>query len=233
MGQFFNPIPTPDIGGIIATLLFKSMPQGFVNPTDSAQNPNNVFPGTTGPVALTIDVINNENPQWTAEPTQNPIETGATISDHVRVFPRKLNIVGFISEASPLNTRIGLLVQSANPVLDALNFLDFAAEQGEPFDFVTGLAVYQNMVITNLQVDRQAQTARGVKFTMTLQEVVVVSSELVAIDGTNVDPTAADSAASVQNLGKQNPVAPTTSQAAVAGSNFNKTSSVLIGAGIK
>lgn len=228
---FLNPLPPPPAGSVV-TLLFQSTPQGFVAANDSANSPNNPKPGVTGPISISLDVISVESLQWTATPTQNPVEIGATISDHVRVLPRKLTLQAMVSNAGALTPRAGLLVSSSNPMIDALNFLDAAVEAGQPFDFVSGLAVYKNMCITSLRMDRSAQYSQAAKFTVEMEEIIIVSSMLVAISPNTVDQSVSNSAASEQDLGKQTPVTANSSQTALGGSSFSQTSLALSNNGV-
>ena len=202
-------IPIP----VISTLILKFMPKGIVNQIDSAENPLNTDnPGVTGPVALAMDAIINENPNWTATPTENPLENGSTVTDHIRVLPKKVTFDCVITGSAPLFPRSGILEASSNPVLDALDFLDTAFSDAWVFDFVSGLTTYVNYCIVNLSIDRQAKTGNELRFKMTLQQVVIVSSAVTPISQGQLAPDVQSSGATAQNLGNQPGTPATTAQ---------------------
>ncbi len=47
----------------------------------------------------------------------------------------------------------------------------------EPFDVVTGLRVYKNMILKNFQVNRTAQTGKSISFTAELQQIEIVKTK--------------------------------------------------------
>ena len=203
----------------IATIIVKGLTaKGIVDPTDSSYA-NNLPQGQTGPVYLQFGAIVSENPVWTSQPTVNPIENGATVTDHVRTLPRTLNIKAIICDLTPaqLATSFGDLIQLANvvsnlfgssnnPVQDAYNYLFNLWKAATPFDFVSGLDIYQNLVIAKLSIDRTSETGNILYLTITFQEVLIVQSQTVLIPA-SILSKAASSAASNQAIGQTPAVA--------------------------
>jgi hypothetical protein len=226
MSDFLSPLPQPPLGSF-GTFLFPSSPQGFVDPALSAESPDNPTPGKTGPVALQVDVISSEAPEWTGQLSQNPLEKGGTVSDNNRILPRKLTMTCTISDAEPLEPRQGTIPLGGNAKFDALQYLDAKFQAGQPFDFISGLAVYETMCMTRLVVDRRAETGRAAKFTVTLEQAIIVSSQLVGIDPANVSPGAANSAATPTDLGTQVTTPDTGSTQSSAIANLDNTKSIL------
>lgn len=127
---------------------------------------------------------------------------------------------------------IGGLVASAifsRDPADVFAALDELYERRIPFTVVTALtgggasplgkvadfigfgsvkqAVYQNMILTSLNVPRNAKTVNALRFTATMEQVTIVSSQLSLV-------AAVPGAAGAQNLGKQAATAPSAGSSA-------------------
>lgn len=174
-------------------LLFRAKRKGFVTPANSD--------GTGGPIALELDALINEDPDFTAEPTKSIVESGATVSDHVTLRPLKLSLSGVVS-----NTPVGLqsLAQGAaffDNAAQAFKFLKDLFTNRVPFDFVGGLMVYHNMVITSFNAPRTKDTANTLTFTMTLEQITIVVSQ--SIGAQNFDEAVIPTASQTQSNGSQ------------------------------
>jgi hypothetical protein len=179
-----------------ATLLRKRKPQGMMSPGVSAES--------GAALALTFDCIVSESPTFEAQPTQNPVEKGATVSDHVMLLPDKLSLRVIIS-----NTPISILTSLKNLISDddavsyAMKFLVEARDAREPFDLVTDMRTYKDMVIVQFNPKRDASTGSTLDFTLNLQKILIVESILVQVPKGIVRSGYASSASSEENTGKQ------------------------------
>lgn len=97
----------------------------------------------------------------------------------------------------------GLLATSSNRAKDAFHFLQQLQEQRQLFDVVTGIKVYKNMCLTSLTVPRRADTGQSIRFSATLREVNVVSSEIIKLPESIIHPSVASSATKKTDLGRQ------------------------------
>lgn len=111
-----------------------------------------------GPVA--IDCFLHENHRSDLVITSHPIEDGSSVNDHAYVAPKQLSIEVAGENAS-----------------DTYNELVAFQSEREPFDVVTGLAVYPNMLIQAINVDRDKNSARIIRANIDLGEVVIVGTK--------------------------------------------------------
>ena len=119
--------------------------------------------GRVGVVEL--DVTISENHTFNSRATQFPVETGGDVTDHIINDPDILTLEGIVSD-TPLNM-FSFFTRS----IDAFNRLVDLHERRIPVTVVTGLKVYQNMVMTTLDVPRTIETGQSLTFNITLQNI--------------------------------------------------------------
>lgn len=125
------------------------------------------FSTAIGPVS--IDCVLLERHTSELDITEIPIETGAKITDHAVVMPKKL----------------GLDIANANAAA-SYNALVAFQESRVPFTLVSGLSVYNNMLIKGIYPDRDEQFSTVLKARVELQEVIIVGTSYAADpDGDN------------------------------------------------
>lgn len=143
-----------------------------------------------GSIEIDADIETVHDASW--EITEWPVETGADIADHRRRKLRTVKITGVITN-TPVRLfggAVGFSFDSGfslhNPLsnksraTDAWKQLNELANTGDPITVVTSLETLANMVITDLQATRTAQTANVLSFVATLREIQFASSEIVA-----------------------------------------------------
>lgn len=107
---------------------------------------------------VALDVVISESHKAELEIAEHPVERGAKISDHAWRKPYSVEIEG-----------VSLDVGTYDALLDV-------QRAAEPFDLVTGLKVYENMLLKELKGDRDKEKARVSYVTATCQEVIIVST---------------------------------------------------------
>lgn len=110
---------------------------------------------------IPLDVVMSETHKAEMEIAEHPVERGAKISDHAWRKPYSVEME---------------CVVAAPGAMGAYESLLRLQEDAEPFDLVTGLKVYSNMLIKDLSAKRDKEKARILSFTATLQEVIIVST---------------------------------------------------------
>lgn len=178
---------------------------------------------------LNIDATISENLSSNLEVTEHPVEEGPNISDNVVSKPKELTIEGIVSE-SPLTLKAALagnaagatsliggiggtiatgvtaslagklLNKSQKKAQDYLNVLLGIQEGKMLLTVITGLKVYNNMVLTNLTVPRDVTTGKMFKFIATLKEMIIVHSETIKLDASK---TSNEGAVSKVNEGRK------------------------------
>jgi len=148
-------------------------------------------------VILTIDATPRQGHSLTRQVPQFPVEKGVDISDDYQLRPKRLTLDGVVSD-TPMDLIQSITAQIANitagetPSAAAWEIIKgLMGEEiegttlkpeliGEPFDVITGLDLYQNMVIENMAVSRTVSTGKSIQFTMSLLEIRTVSAEVVS-----------------------------------------------------
>jgi hypothetical protein len=144
--------------------------------------------------SLVLDASVTENHQAEVEVTEHPVEAGANIADHTRAKPETLTIEGIVSN-TPLNrTQTRRLVESMGVVIESSSVEDSVFGQpghaeaayatlrglkdaGQLLTVVTGLRVYEDMVMTSLVIPRDARTGEALRFTASFKQVRLVKNK--------------------------------------------------------
>jgi hypothetical protein len=115
-----------------------------------------------------VDVVISEEHESSMTIAEHPVEKGVKISDHAWRERRRVTLEGVVEQ--------GRAISSYQQLLDV-------QELAEPFDLVTGLMVYPNMLIERITVNRDKEHARLMKFEAECSEVQIVSTEGAASSG--------------------------------------------------
>lgn len=141
------------------------------------------FSRAVGPVP--IDCVISERHTSEIAITEIPIEDGARITDHAFVLPKKVTL--------------DIANQNAAAAYNALVAFQ---ESRAPVTVVTGLYVYTNMLIKNLNAERDKTFSSILRCTCDLQEILIVSTAYAADTTGTGDPNSTSSTspnASTQN----------------------------------
>ncbi len=167
---------------------------------------------------VTIDATVFMKHSISSSMTKNPVEEGAQITDHVELNSQAITIQGVISD-TPLDFNIlnsivkGNFKNVANNFSDgvksSLNKSSRSVEQyqelvklwksREPFKIITGLKVYDSMILTKLDVDQTASSGKALHFNAEIEEIRIVSSKAVGRESFN--DSVKDIASKKKNLG--------------------------------
>lgn len=128
---------------------------------------------------LIFDATFEEQHESDLEVTDNPVESGVTVSDHAFAKPKRITLQAGVSDtpmrARPGDTFAGAVSRS-RAAYEALVQLQAKAE---PFDVQTGLKLYKNMVCTSVRAGQDKDTANSFVFTAVLREVQIVNTQAV------------------------------------------------------
>lgn len=140
-----------------------------------------VLQGTKcGTVRFTPDMgtVNKEMVNRSSAVTDNPVESGENISDHVFRQPRTIQLAGTVVDGA-----------------QAIAILDAMWKSGDVLAY-TGRNRIENLVIQQLQSTHDAKNRKGFTFTATLKQIAVGSAE---DSGTASMMSAQDAAASTSS----------------------------------
>lgn len=133
-----------------------------------------------GAWSRTFDAVEVEDHTFETEVTENPVETGVSISDHAFDHPVKLSITAAVSDLPPAGKeQDSYAVEGPSRSLAAYAWLRRAQKAHEPFSVQTGLDLFPSMLITSLRVKVDAAHGRILYFTVELKEIIWVTTEVV------------------------------------------------------
>lgn len=135
---------------------------------------------------ISFDCVRIEHHRASAEVTQNPVETGVKIADHMYDNPDELDVEANVSDVR-LHSRDenGTPVQGdlwqtdAGRAATAWLALKGLKESHTPFGVQTGLEFYPNLVLVELETEQDKASAGILRFRAHLEGVTFVSSKTV------------------------------------------------------
>lgn len=140
--------------------------------------------------AIVMDATLSEAHSYSADVTDFPVERGSAITDNVREKPTQLRIDAFISDfplqnpntqqSTPTSFTQSPLNQTKRSQ-DALDTLNRLKREGVTITVTTGIRTYKNMVIQTIDVTRDKSIRNGIRFTMSLREIIVVQTQTVQV----------------------------------------------------
>jgi len=114
--------------------------------------------------------------------TQHPVELGAAISDHAFVLPFEVSIrFGFSGVAGPA-ARFGFGSGAGSfpgVMIGIYAALQGLMQQREPFVIITGKRLYQNMLLTDMEVTTDQHTENVLMVEAHCQQVIIVATSSV------------------------------------------------------
>lgn len=138
---------------------------------------------------LVFDATFQEKHEIGAEVTENPVETGVNVADHMFMKPIRVTISAGVSDTpldSNANDQFG---GSSSRSQAAYNLLTQLQASFEPFAVQTGLQLYKNMVVKNITCIQDKDTSSAFIFEAELQQVILVSTQIVTMPSLATGPT--------------------------------------------
>lgn len=169
-------------------------------------NPRTPQAGRIG--SLQLDATISENHVATAQITNEPVEQGSNISDHIVNDPEEITIEGFITN-TPVTGGFGNNTQAAFDTLFQLR------EARQLITVVTAYRVYSDMAIRRIAIPRDRFTGQSLRFTVDLVKVIKAGSTSLSFFGENLSPFGGirDQLSTPVNLGR---IVPQVASASIA-----------------
>jgi len=126
---------------------------------------------------IEMDASLNEDHRLDTIVTRNPVEDGSFYSDHIVLLPVVLEVQCRVSDTSlsyfsPAETgKEGRSNQAYYELVKLQN-------SRKPFQVVTGIRSYENMVIENLSVPRNSKDGHSLRFNMVLAELPIIGDNV-------------------------------------------------------
>ncbi len=120
-----------------------------------------------------IDASLSESHIFNSSLTENPVEDGTIFTDNAVLQPVILEMEGRISDAN----QALLIFRGPGNSADAFKALVTLQRSRKTFSVFTGLNEYKNMMFKELSFPREALDGRSIRFTATIQEILVVGDD--------------------------------------------------------
>lgn len=130
-----------------------------------------------------VDLYFDEKHEVTVSKTRQPLESGATLTDHAVRVPNRLTLQGLVSD---------LHVRGAQRSAEAWRRIRSMADARTQFDIITPLGIYTNMMLLNAETTRNVRTGEGLLFKLELEEVLIVHLTTAGIQEETLGEAAED-----------------------------------------
>ena len=125
-----------------------------------------------------MDIVLERTPTYESDVTENPVETGFNISDHVNKKPRKLALTVLFTPTSVTwddgSADVSHLSDIETQLMTLMN-------DGQILTVKTQDNVYDNMLLTGFTLPRKIDTGYAIKATLNFREVPRVSTQTETI----------------------------------------------------
>lgn len=152
--------------------------------------------------SITMDLILNETHNFTGTVTRFNVEDGSPISDHIQNDPKNGGFSGLISNFTLTEDNI-----TTNRAQDAFDKLEELHDKKELVDVVTVLKVYENVFISNINMNKDEDTGEALFFDVSFTSVDIVQLEEVEVTASvklkDTKTTDNKQSSKKQNKGKQ------------------------------
>ena len=129
--------------------------------------------------SLEFDSIDAEVHDWQRDVTQNPVENGSPVADHIIDRPRNLTITGMISN-SPIdgsNIFLGGNLLDTDRVAEAFQVLDALYKSKSLITIYTRYANYVDMAISDLNIPRSPDLGNAITISIQATQFRIVTTQ--------------------------------------------------------
>ena len=152
------------------------------------------------PLAGVIDTIPEEQHAIEVGVSQYPIETGATLTDHVFIKPKKLTITAYVSDLLvPVSSTL------TTPYRDSEAWKKIVDQilKREVLTVVTLLTTYQNMILTGASAPKNSSNGRSLIVNMSFEESLIANSQSTQLPSDQLTGDATDKSGQINGGQKQ------------------------------
>lgn len=139
---------------------------------------------------ITVNVVVNENTSDDLTITKQPVQQGASITDHAYKEPTAFSMQVYFSD--------NIFLSLSKIYSDLINLQNDRV----PFDVLTPKRIYRNMLIASLKQTTDKTTENTLALAITFQEVILVSVTTTTVP--RVRQKNAGATGATQNSGKKN-----------------------------
>ena len=165
-------------------------------------------------LGLQFDAVISEQHGQRLQVTENPAEKGINISDHCYVEGATLSLVASVADVRMPNAASGYDSPSGRSNYAYQRLADIenrlAKNELQPFEIITSVKTYSDMVMTEITVQRDKTTPLLGRFNMSFRQIVIVDTQLTTYVPLAGPPRRSGSP--TKNSGQQQAAPPTEQQ---------------------
>jgi hypothetical protein len=120
--------------------------------------------------------------------TENPVQTGASLTDHSFMLPAKVTAEVLMSDAMQSFT-LGQFTSGESRSASAYEVLQMLQKSRQPLQVATRIAQYSNMLITNLNPVETHETRFGLKCRVTFTQILTAT--VTSVSSGLINPSSA------------------------------------------
>jgi len=135
-------------------------------------------------VSVNFDAVTRRSEDNTATVTKHPVESGFSVSDHVRLNNLQLSVEGQISEAN--NSLLNRVLDNVSDITVARSNLKSLFNTRKPVILITPEETYEDMIITSLVFEKSNPTRGLLTFRLRLEQIRTSSSKTALVSAQNV-----------------------------------------------
>lgn len=170
---------------------------------------------------IQLDAVISETHNNKIRLTENPIELGVDITDHAVIEPKTLNIIAEVSDTPLGEAALGQIVDLITGLFGtstsknitrsnaAYNAMVQLQEAREPLEIQTKLVLYNNMIITDINVTQDKNSSKIVNMSINLKEIFLTETEVIQLPSNILEEgVTRNQGSSIENQGKIEPNIP-------------------------
>lgn len=127
-----------------------------------------------------IDLWPEEAHSLSVSKTSYPVESGLSGTDNAVVEPKRLVLMGWVSDLRPLIDGLVTIPGPGRPK-EAWSRIKELMEKLEPVTVITTLAMYENMLITAIDSTVNEDTGKTLRFNIVLEEILFAETEVTEL----------------------------------------------------
>ena len=131
-----------------------------------------------------VDGVLSEDHTWSNRVSENPSELGVNINDNKKRNPNKLVMEVVVSNTKTRTAAITGIFSTSDltPLEQFSNDLYELLISDDPLEIQTGMKLYENLVVENIRMRQDVNSANAIVAIVSLTERIVVRSSVIDID---------------------------------------------------
>lgn len=151
---------------------------------DPRKSPTSI---TSDLISIDLDVMSDETHEWANDVTENPVELGAPVADHIQPKADKLTVTGLITNA-PIDPDVAAQFPGAidNGLYSArlqthFDWLRELVALRAPLIVYTRYKTYTDMALVSCNIARSTGTGEALPFTLQFMHIRLVETQTVDV----------------------------------------------------